>query len=68
MLYKQTSCRKSVRAILRYQCCCELAEIRYAHSVGQKHKLSQKPKTKIKYKKNHTKSLIQDTIRYKLEP
>ncbi|XP_034130024.1 uncharacterized protein LOC117584945 isoform X1 [Drosophila guanche] len=24
--------RKSVRAILRYQCCCELAEIRYAHS------------------------------------
>ncbi|XP_060647950.1 uncharacterized protein LOC132785738 isoform X3 [Drosophila nasuta] len=27
--------RKSVRAILRYQCCCELAEIRYAHSIDQ---------------------------------
>ncbi|XP_017003465.2 uncharacterized protein [Drosophila takahashii] len=28
--------RKSVRAILRYQCCCELAEIRYAHSMGSR--------------------------------
>lgn len=26
--------RKSGRAILRYQCCCELAEIHYTHSVG----------------------------------
>lgn len=26
--------RKSGRAILRFQCCCELAEIHYTHSVG----------------------------------
>ncbi|XP_037808107.1 uncharacterized protein LOC119601332 isoform X2 [Lucilia sericata] len=28
--------RKSGRAILRYQCCCELAEIHYTHSMGSR--------------------------------
>ncbi|XP_039232632.1 uncharacterized protein LOC6535838 isoform X1 [Drosophila yakuba] len=39
--------RKSVRAILRYQCCCELAEIRYAHSkhhnVGSQCEMGSRP-------------------------
>lgn len=34
VLFSKIPFRKSGRAILRYQCCCELAEIHYTHSVG----------------------------------
>lgn len=34
--------RKTGRAILRYQCCCDYAEIDYDNSVGRQNKLSKK--------------------------